>query len=114
MTTLSGISAQPKQTLSFTLDDGSLVSMYLEYRPQQTGWFANFQWQDWRVDGIRLTASPNLLAQWQKRIPFGLAILTQGNVEPLNSTDFSNGICWVVVLNAADVQTVNGIAFSGS
>jgi len=114
MTTISGLSSQPKQTFSFVLDDGSQVSCYIEYRPQQRGWFANFAWQDWAVYGLRLTAAPNILKQWQNLIPFGLALLTTGNVEPLNPTDFADLTARLIVLNAADVASVNEVTYSGN
>jgi hypothetical protein len=113
MKILTGFTSQPKQTMTFVLDDGSAVSMTMVYRTQQLGWFVDIAWQSWIVTGLRLTASPNLLQKWENLIPFGLAILTQGNVEPLNLTDFADGIATVYLLNAADVVAVNEAAFAG-
>lgn len=114
MTTITGISAQPKQQLSFVLDDGSQVSAYLEYRPQQLGWFANLAWGDWSVNGLRLVSSPNLLRQFRNVIPFGLALLTSNNADPLNVTDFSTATSVLVLLNAADVELVEASAYPGN
>jgi hypothetical protein len=113
MTTITGITSQPKQQFAFALEDGSQVAVYIEYRPQQFGWFANFAWGDtWVVNGLRLVSSPNILHKWYKLIPFGLSITTEGNAEPLNQTDFATGRSTVILLNAADVVEVNGLAFS--
>lgn len=114
MNTITGISAQPKQQLSFVLDDGSQVSAYLEYRPQQLGWFLNLAWGDWSVNGLRVVSTPNLLRQWRNVIPCGLSILTQSNADPLNSTDFSTAVSVMVLLNAADVLLVEASAYPGN
>lgn len=114
MKILSGFTSQPKQQMTFVLDDGSTVALFMEYRTQQLGWFADIAWQDtWEVTGLRLTASPNLLQKWQNLVPFGLSILTKNDVEPLNVDDFSDGTATVYLLNADDVQAVNEAAFAG-
>lgn len=113
MKIITGITNQAKQTLTITLADGSSVAMSLEYRPQQLGWFANFQLGSWVVLGLRLTASPNILSKWQLLVPFGIAILTRNNVEPLNANDFVNGTATVYLLDQADIQSVNALSFNG-
>lgn len=113
MTTVTGISSQPKQQLTLVLEDGSQVSVYLEYRPQQLGWFANFSWGDWIVNGLRLVSTPNLLHSWFKLIPFGLAITTAQEADPLNPTSFASGLSTMVVLNAAEVRLVNATSYVG-
>lgn len=113
MKILTGFTNQPKQDMSFVLADGSTVSLFIEYRPQQLGWFADFSWQDWTVNGLRLTASPNILVKWDRILPFGVAIITKNQVEPLNPDDFADGTATVWLLNAADVETVNETAFIG-
>ncbi len=113
MKTITGISSQPKQQMSFVAEDGSQVSMYLEYRPQQLGWFANLTWGDWEVNGFRLVSSPNLLRQWRNIIPFGLAIISAKSTDPLNLADFSSAVSVMVFLTAADVVLVEETAFVG-
>lgn len=111
MKILTGFTSQPKQLLSFVLDDGSTVTMSMAYAQQQLGWFADFQWSNWSVTGLRLTASPNLLRMEQRILPFGFAIVTSNNVEPLNLQDFADGTAQVWLLNADDVAAVNVAAF---
>lgn len=113
MTIVTGITDQPKQSIVLVLPDGSQVSAFLEYRPNQVGWFANFEWQDWALNGLRLTTSPNLLRQWSNQIPFGLSIQTTGDREPLCSTDFSTGFSRVYLLDADDVERINTTTFAG-
>jgi hypothetical protein len=114
MTTLTGITSQPVQSSFATLENGALVSIYMSYRPQQQGWFADISWSDWSVNGVRLCAAPNILRQWQNRVPFGLALLTFNNSEPLNQNAFSSGFARLILLNPADVTSVNVLTYSGN
>lgn len=114
MKIIQGIGSQAKQQFTIPLSDGTRVSAYLEYRPQQTGWFLNLTWETWTLNGLRVTASPNLLRQWQNVIPFGIAVLTSGNVEPLNNTDFSTATAVMVLLDSTDIALVNQTAFPGN
>lgn len=113
MTTITGITNQPKQQMTFVLEDGSQVLAFLEYRPQQIGWFANFSWGDWIVNGVRLVSSPNILHHWFKLIPFGLAITTAGDADPLNITDFALAVSVMTLLNSDEVKQVNSISYVG-
>ena len=114
MNIINGITSQPKQQMTIPLEDGSSAYLYVEYREQQSGWFANVSWGTWLVNGMRLTASPNVLQKWQHVIPFGLALLTQGDVEPLNLMDFADGTVTVYLLNADDVAAVQLNSFAGN
>lgn len=114
MNILTGFTSQPKQQMTFVLENGSAVALYIEYREQQLGWFADLTWGAWRVTGLRLTTSPNLLKKWQNIIPFGLAIITKNNAEPLNVTDFADGTAVPWLLNEVDVGVVNETAFAGN
>lgn len=114
MKIVTGITAQAKQSMFLVLNDGSQLSWVVEYRPNQLGWFANFEWQTWSLNGLRLTASPNLLRQWSNLLPFGIAIQTVENREPINRTDFTDGTATAFLLDATDVALVNTVTFSGN
>ena len=114
MKQIDGLTSQPKQQFTIPLTDGSRVSAFMEYRNQQTGWFLDLTWQDWTLNGLRVFASPNMLRQWQDVIPFGLAVLTTGNEEPLNSTDFADGTATMILLEGIDITLINESAFPGN
>lgn len=114
MTGLVGITDDPKQEMSFVLDDQTRIYLYMEFRPQQLGWFATIQWGEWVVRGIRLSASPNLLRQYQNQIPFGLMVLMSGSLDPIHITDFADGSAQMYVLNAEEVEAVDTLSFSGN
>lgn len=114
MTTLTGLTSQPRQQSAFILPDGSQVSLYLEYRAQQLGWFFDLTWQTWTLTGLRLTTFPNVLRQWQRIFPFGLAVVGKDNADPLNITDLADGTVTLLVLDATDLATIESVAFTGN
>lgn len=113
MKTVQGITNAPKQTLAIVLDDGSRVTLALEYRPQQLGWFYDVGHADFAATGLRLVASPNILRGFRNLIPFGIAILTAGAVEPLNQKDFIDGTITVLLLDESEVDEVEALVFPG-
>ncbi len=112
MKLLSGVSDQPKQTMTLTLADGSKALWSLEYRAQQIGWFWDLSWSGQPVAlGQRLVASPNILRSFINLIPFGISVITQGNVEPLNLEDLADGTTELVLLEGDDIGLVETAAF---
>ena len=114
MKLIQGLTSQPKQQFTIPLTDGSRISVSMEYRQQQQGWFMDMVWQDFILNGLRVTASPNFLRQWSHILPFGVGIITVGNVEPLNLTDFSSNVASVYLLEGDEVQQVEETAFPGN
>lgn len=107
MKIITGIKAQAKQEFTLTLDDGSTVLIYLQFKPQQLGWFFDLTWgTEFTITSFRLVNSPNILKQFSNKIPFGLACLTQSNFEPTAITDLSDGSTTLYLLSAGDVAAV--------
>ena len=114
MTIIAGLTSQPKQQMTLQIADGSNASFYLEYVPQQLGWFFNLVWGATVINGGRLTTFPNILRQWQNVLPFGIAVMAAASVEPLNQTDLSDGTVVLLLLTADDVALVEAAAFPGN
>ena len=110
MQQVTGISSNPAQVLNLTADDGSAVTITLEFRPQQSGWFFDLLWNGTNpateIDGLRLTVFPNILRQWKNLLSFGLACITQDGREPMTVDAFETGYATLVFLSAADVAQV--------
>lgn len=112
MKIINGLSDQPNQTQTLTLADGSKAVFSLTYRAQQLGWFWNLSWSGVVIaNGQRLVASPNILRSFINKIPFGISVMTQGNVEPLNLEDLVDGTSEVVLLEGDDLAIVETAAF---
>lgn len=114
MLTVQQITDAPKQKQTIILPDGSQFVLRIEYIPMQVGWFIReITHLDFRVTNVRIVTSPNLLHQFRNQIPFGLAIFTDGNQEPVLPGDFLSGRSKMYVLSSAEVDQYEAI-LSGS
>jgi len=113
MNIINGLTDQPKQQTTIALADGSRVTLRLEYRPNQLAWFYDCTWKNIEIRGQMLSASPNILRQFRSRLPFGLAIITAGNVDPVNIEDFINGTVTVYLLDADDLLDIETVVYPG-
>lgn len=118
MQIITGITSAPKQAISIPLPDGSNVSLNLTFVPQQKGWFYDIGYStrtvNFLVEGRRLVTSPNLLRQFQDVIPFGMAVIMNGNIEPTRQTDFSDGSITFLLLDPFDIQLIEDDIYTGS
>ncbi len=99
------ITSEPRQTQELILADGSLVSLSIYFIPMQYGWFiTNLTFNDFVLNGVRITNSPNILFQFHNQIPFGLACFSKANREPSFQDDFSSGNSQLYILSQAEVD----------
>lgn len=115
MQIVTGITTQPSQQLALTLDDGTLVGVLLTYIDQQTGWFANFTgpFACMPINGLRLTASPNVLRQWKRILDFGLGIARVDGTDPLLIGDLADPQTTILLLNSSDLATIESTLYPG-
>lgn len=120
MNSITGLSSQPAQTSFILLEDGSRAKLSLFYRSQQLGWFWDINWPGnqtvrvpFELTGQRLVASPNLLRQYRRLVPFGLMLFTIDNLEPMGRTCFVDGTADLILLNQADVAEIEARGFPG-
>ena len=93
------------QTQTIVLADGSTFDMTMYYIPQQYGWFlTNITYGNFVLNSVRITTSPNILYQYKNQIPFGIACVTKGNLEPTQQQDFADGTSALYLLTAAEVD----------
>ncbi len=106
MLLIQQVTTDPLQTQTLVLQDGTSVVLTLYYRPAQFGWFINeISWgENFLIQGMRITNSPNMLRQWGNLIPFGLACFTTGNREPTQQEDFATGAAKLYILTEAEVE----------
>ena len=100
--------ADPNQNLVIILADGTQINLTLNYFAGQEGWFysLNYNSGQFIVNNRRLVTSPNMLAQFENIIPFGLAVTTTDGYEPIFLTDFVSGRASFYILEAADVVAI--------
>ena len=71
MILINEITDEPKQRHLVVIEGYDRIEMILEYKPNQYGWFATFNWQDFSINNIRLSISENVLRPYKNLIPFG-------------------------------------------
>lgn len=100
--------ADPNQSISLVLADGTTISMSLNYFAGQEGWFYSLNYNNgqFTVNNRRLVTSPNMLAQFRNITEFGLAVTTSDGYEPIFLTDFATSRASFFILEAADVQII--------
>lgn len=119
MNKVNGITEQATQVIGLTLEDGSRATLAIYFRPQQNGWFFDLSWPGnpsvpvpFLSRNRRVVTSANMLRQFRDYIPFGLAVFTPDNADPMTQTCFVDGIAEVVLLNAADVAAVEAAVYA--
>ena len=118
MKLITGFTIAAKQSISIPLQDGTNFNVYIEYRPQQLGWFYDIAYSagvfNFQAKGNRLCPSPNILRQYKSIIPFGISCLTAGNVEPTTQTAFSDGTITLLLLDPTDILDVEIAVYPGA
>lgn len=114
MLLIEQLTSDSKQKQVLLLDDGTTISLTIEYKPLQFGWFiTELSRLDFVIQGMRICTSPNLLQQFCNQIPFGLACYTSGNAEPTLQEDFApGGRSQLYILTEAEVIALTA-AFRG-
>lgn len=120
MNIVNGITSQPTQVMSITLADGSRVTLTLYFRPQQNGWFYDIQWPGsellevpFKCQNRRLVVAGNMLRQFRDLIPFGIALFSVDNTDPMTQACLADGTVTLVLLNADDVLSIEATAYAG-
>lgn len=118
MQIITGITADPKQSISIPLPDGTAFTLNLGFYPQQSGWFYDVIYStktiSFECDGSRLVTAPNILRQYQNIIPFGIGVVTAGSIEPTTQTAFSDGTITLLLLDLTDIAQIEYQIYTGS
>lgn len=94
------------QLMTVPLADGSSVKLEFFYRPGIQRWTVDITHPLLTMGGFNLSLGPNILRQWRRLIPFGIAVTSNNGLDPMNAEDFQNGTCSVYILSADEVQQV--------
>lgn len=118
MNIINGITNQPTQVMAITLADGSRATLTLYFRPQQNGWFYDLEWPGsqqlavpFACQNRRLVTAGNVLRQFRDIIPFGLAVFTIDNADPITQACFIDGSTTVVLLDTDDIETIEAAVY---
>ncbi len=86
--------------------EGDTISFKLYYYITQKSWFFDFTFNNYTSKGNRVVLTPNALRHLKNIIPFGVAFLADGYVEPFDINDFGNGRVEMYILDKEDVQEI--------
>ncbi len=100
---ISGITDAPKQEQTLILPNDQQATLYLEFKPQQTGWFMTLTYGAFVVRNMRVVNSPNILRQFKNLIPFGFGCFLDDKQEPLFVGDFQSERAKLYILDEAEV-----------
>ncbi len=106
MKRLEGIRATGTQNIAAIASNGDTVLMTLYFKAAVQQWFIDIEWSTFNLKGNRIYSTPNMLCQYEKIIPFGLGVITEGGGEPFLINDFSSGRVNLYLLSPEEVEEV--------
>lgn len=102
---VQNLTADTRQKQNLVLPSGEIISLSIYFIPQQLGWFiTNLTYQNFVLNGVRISNSPNMLYQFRNQIPFGLACVSTQKREPTQQEDFASGASLLYILSEAEVE----------
>lgn len=108
------VTSDARQLQTLVLDDGTSLTLSLYYIPMQLGWFiTDLVYQDFEIQSLRITVSPNMLYQFKNQLPFGLGCFTNQGREPTQQEDFSSGNFQLYILSQAEVEQYSEFLSNG-
>ena len=109
------ITSDPTQTQTLILPNGNTCNLTISYAVQQYAWFilSLTYGTNFTLQGMQITANPNMLHQWRNAIPFGLGCFVTGNREPSQIQDFSSGAAQLYILSQAEVAQYTAYLAAG-
>ena len=111
MKLIENLSDDANQATHVVLDDGSVLTLALYYRPAVMRWQIDLDHPRLVLKGKMLCNHPNLIRQHQHRAGFGLACIMTDGTEPNLVSDFVTGRASLYVLSADEVRTIEADVF---
>ena len=102
---INQITSNPLQQMGLILYNGNILTLTLYFIPLQQGWFiTNLTYNNFVLNGLRITVSPNMLNQFRNQIPFGLGCFTTLLREPSLLQDFSSANFNLYILDQSETD----------
>lgn len=101
------------QVTQVSLPDGSTATLEFLFNGTTERWIMNVTYGTFTANGIGLCCYPNVLRQWMNILPFGVAIASSTQTDPVTVNDFASGRVLVFLLDQDDMQTIESTVFGG-
>lgn len=112
---IEGITSAPKQEKTIILPDDTEFTMVMRYIDSQSGWWIdNLTYVDFKLNGLKIVRSINLLDPFRNIIPFGLACTSNEDREPYFIQDFERGFCSLFLLINSDKRVIENFLKEGT
>lgn len=112
MLQITTLTQNPKQTHRLTLENNNTVDFTLYFSARMQSWYYDFTYQNTTVNCSKVTLTPNSLRNFKKILPFGIAFVGEGDIEPFQIDDFSSGRVKMYVLNEQEVEQIEKEIFN--
>ena len=106
MKQITQITAQSRQKMILTTEDGKEITFSLTYRPTQRSWYFDLVYSDFTFYGCKLVNSLNILRRYRKIIPFGISCRSIGGIDPFMIDDFSRERSVLFLLTKTEVENL--------
>ena len=106
MKQIATLSSDADQLVYMILDDGTTLSLEFVYRPAIQRWSLSLVHSKLTLNGYNLCLGPNILRQWKKLVPFGLAVTSTDGEDPVDVSDFESGRISVFLLSEDETAQV--------
>lgn len=111
---LANITNFANQSMVLQLPNGETADLVLVFDATSERWVIDVSYSNTIIKGKGLCCYPNVLRQWRKVIPFGLACTTRDQTDPFTVNDFVTGRVGLFLLTAEDVLAVEATVFGGA
>lgn len=99
------ITNYPTQNKVMNLADGSQITITMAFVPMQKSWVIRYlEYGDFIVRNVKMVKNPNILRQFKNIIPFGIAIDSTQDRDPMFVEDFSTQTFSMFILSREEVQ----------
>lgn len=111
MKTFTEITNEPKQKFVLVGEDNENINFSLRYNPTQMSWEFDLAFEDFTLNGKKITNSPNMLREHINVLNFGLGCNVSDGSEPYLLNDFSTGRATLYLLTESEVTQIEGAFF---
>lgn len=103
---ITTLTNEPIQRHQLVLDNNDTVDFRLYFSSRTQCWYFDFAYKELSVKCSKVVLSPNLLRNFRRIIPFGIAFASDGSTEPFRLDDFSSNRIKMYVLNSEDIESI--------
>lgn len=113
MIELTDITSSPRQTLRIKTEDNFVFQFLLQFSTVNQCWIWSLAYNNWAINGCRLTLLPDILHRYSYILPFGIMCMTEdpAKVDPFRLDDFVSGRVKLFVMTKEEAQNLNERAY---